>query len=143
MDCELQYDFLIERYKTVDELMRLEKIIKAGKRINTKNRTNEEIIELIERQFTLLDVFYDNLLSLSFEDRADFLIKHKKINVIRLIDTFDIDRKEAKRVFQYLCLGNVGKRTGYYLKIENEEEFKRILIKALTTNQMFDDLRIR
>ena len=131
MDCELQYDFLIERYKTVDELMRLEKIIKAGKRISTKNRTNEEIIELIERQFTLLDVFYDNLLSLNYEERADFLIKHKKINLIRIIDTFDIERKDAKRIFNYLRLSNVGKCEGYYLKIENAEEFKRILIKAL------------
>ena len=131
MENDLRNVFIEKRYKTVDDLFALEKIMQQeGKKLLVKMPT-EELMEEIKKYFDLIDIFYQNLLDLSLEDRADFLIKHKKVNITKISHTFDIDWKVAKEILQYLKLCNVGTCTKNYLKIEKPEEFKTRLLNRL------------
>ena len=91
----------------------------------------EKLMEEIKNYFDLVDIFYQNLLALSLEDRAEFLVRHKKVNITKISHTFDIDWKAAKDIFQYLKLCNVGTFSNNYITIKNPEEFKMRLVNRL------------
>lgn len=128
---DLRNAFIKRRYKSVDDLFELEKIMqKEGKKLLVK-MPPDKLMEEIKKYFELVDIFYQNLLALSLEERAEFLVKHKKVNITKISHTFDIDWKSAKEIFQYLKLCGVGKISGSYLVIEKPEELKEHLITRL------------
>ena len=131
MENDLRNAFIKKRYKTVDELIALEKIMAKSEKKLLVKMPPDELTEEIKKNFDLIDIFYENLLALSMEERADFIIKHKKVSITRIRSTFDIDWKAARDIFQYLKLSNVGKMQRNYLIIEKPEKFKAILVNRL------------
>ena len=131
MKNDLRNAFIEKRYKSIEDLLELEKVMsQAGKKLLAK-MPPEKLMEEIKNYFDLVDIFYQNLLALSLEDRAEFLVRHKKVNITKISHTFDIDWKAAKDIFQYLKLCNVGTFSNNYITIKNPEEFKMRLVNRL------------
>lgn len=129
-----QLDFLINKYKGIDELIELERLISFSDEdqfVNRDSWAKEQTAVKFKKLFEMIIAFYHNLDSMSFEDKVEFVLRHEKVDVRLIKNAFDLDEEKAKKIFHYLQLSDVGKCVEDFIEIENKEKCKQIFTTQL------------
>lgn len=136
---DYQLTFIGQRYRSPKDLIALEDlIIEESQELFDESSPMKKRVKLLLKCFKMSEILQNNVLSLTFEEKLEFLFLHEYINYTLFENTFGFEYYHSTKLLNYLKMSDVGYNTKDGLIVTDKEKFASLLkAKMMQTENLY------